>query len=312
MNRIRIGTRGSKLALTQTKKISAIIADNFPDINIEEIIIKTRGDIIQDVPLHQIGGRGVFIKDIEEALLSRKIDIAVHSLKDMPGKLPEELCIGAISQRADPRDVLITRRSFSDISELKNEKSFHVATSSLRRRNQLKILFPHFSFSDIRGNVDTRLRKMNESMLDGIMLAAAGIDRLAISGINTLRFPIEDIIPAPGQGFLAVECRRKDYDELAPVFQMIEDREARIIADTERSFLKTMDAGCQAALAAFGRISCQKINFFAYLSDPDGKSFLRESASFEMNEGIIGAESLAKKMIESGAAQLLTKRLETE
>ncbi|MEE0776576.1 MAG: hydroxymethylbilane synthase, partial [Bacillota bacterium] len=208
---LRIGSRGSKLALTQTNMVADAIREANPGLNVKVVIIKTKGDLIQDKPLNEIGDKGLFVKEIEEALLRKEIDLAVHSLKDMPGEQPEGLEMAVTPQREDPRDVIITFEPMRSIKDLPPNSK--IATGSPRRIDQLKKLRPDITTMPMRGNVDTRIRKSKEQGYQGIVLAAAGLNRL---GMKYMGFPLEvdEMIPAPAQGILGLESRVGDETTL--------------------------------------------------------------------------------------------------
>jgi len=235
MNRsnIKIGTRGSKLALWQANWIKTELNKNTPSLLIEIVVIKTKGDKILDVPLAKVGGKGLFVKEIEEALLDRRIDLAVHSMKDMPADLPEGLCIGPVPKREIPADVLISKNGLR-LSEL--EPQARIGTSSLRRASQIKHAKPGFIILPLRGNLDTRLKKLETDDLDAIVLAAAGVKRLNLEKRITEYIDYDIMLPAVGQGALCIEIR-KDDPEIEKIISKLNHPETRAIVMGERAFL---------------------------------------------------------------------------
>src|ERR1700691_6117469 len=257
---IVIGSRGSQLALWQARHIAA-------KLNVETRIeiIKTTGDKIQDVPLSQVGGKGLFTKEIEEALLDHRIDLAVHSLKDMPSELPSGLTLAAIPEREDPRDALLG-------APLKD--GARVGTSSLRRSVQLKSMHGELSIEPLRGNVDTRIRKLDEGQYDTIVLAAAGLRRLGLADRISELIPIDVMIPAVGQGALAVETR-DDHGDAQRIAHTLEHQPSRLAITAERAFLAVFGGGCQVPLGAHATIKDSEIHLRAFVSNPDGTNARR-------------------------------------
>lgn len=245
-----IGTRGSKLALMQANYVCDRLKKAYPQQEFEIKVVKTKGDMIQDRALHQIGDKGLFVKEIEEQILSGEVQIGVHSMKDMPGELPEGLIFTKAWKREDPRDVLILREKKS-LEELPREAV--IGTGSKRREFQLKKLRPDLKVVDIRGNVDTRLRKMEEQQLDGIVLAAAGLHRLGMAERITQYLEAEEMISAPAQGILALEVRVDDA-ALRKMLDDLSDADTEMIAQAERGFLEKIGGDCHRPIGAV----CQK------------------------------------------------------
>jgi hydroxymethylbilane synthase len=274
---IVIGSRGSQLALWQAHHIASLLPG---ETRIE--IIKTMGDKIQDVPLSQVGGKGLFTKEIEEALLDRRIDLAVHSLKDMPSALPEGLVLSAIPEREDPRDALLG-------APLRDGAK--VGTSSLRRSVQLINMHRHVSIETLRGNVDTRLRKLDEGQYDTIILAAAGLRRLGWADRISEYIPVGVMIPAVGQGALAIETR-DDQGEAHCVAKTLDHAASRVAVTTERAFLAVFGGGCQVPIGAHATLAGREIHLRAFVSEPDGSHARRDEET--------GADpvSLGKKLAE--------------
>ncbi|HEX3021895.1 MAG TPA: hydroxymethylbilane synthase [Lachnospiraceae bacterium] len=261
--KIRIGSRDSKLAVTQSEIIMDSIRKAHPDIELELITMKTTGDRILDRSLDKVGGKGLFVKELDQALLEERIDISVHSLKDMPMEIPEELPLVAFSKREDARDVLIAKGNF-DI----RKGIGLIGSSSNRRTLQLSNLYPNLEFRGIRGNVQTRLRKLEEEDYDAIVLALAGIRRLGLEHLISRIFTTQEIIPAAGQGILVVQGRKgQDYSFL----DCVADREARIAAICERSFVTELNGGCSSPIAAYATVSGQEVRLEGlYYNEQDG------------------------------------------
>lgn len=259
-NKIVIGTRGSKLALWQAEWIKSELQKLYPELQIELNKIKTTGDKILDVPLAKVGGKGLFVKEIEEALLRNEADIAVHSMKDVPTDFPEGLHLAVITKRQDPRDAFITAVSSQQSSNSQQIKSFKdlplgatIGTSSLRRSCQLLSIRPDLKIEQLRGNLDTRLRKLDEGQFDAIILAAAGVKRLRWAERITEILSPEISLPAIGQGAVGIECRVDDKfinNLIAP----LNHTETSICVRAERAFLKKLEGGCQVPIAAYARI----------------------------------------------------------
>lgn len=263
-----IGTRGSKLALVQAEYVQQKLQERYPEHEFTLKVIKTKGDKIQDKSLAAIGDKGLFVREIERELLDGEIQLAVHSMKDMPGEIPEGLCFADAWAREDPRDVLILReaKSLSDLPE-----HAVIGTGSKRRACQLLALRPDLTIVDIRGNVDTRLKKMQEQKLDGIVLAAAGLKRLHMESVITQYLSTEEMIPAAAQGTLAIELRRQDA-ELLSMLNAFSDKKAQRIAQTEREFLQQIGGDCHMPIGAHAAILTDgKIRLQALYGDADGK-----------------------------------------
>lgn len=254
--KIKIGTRKSKLALAQTQMVAGRISEIFPETEIQIINISTTGDKILNKPLAAIGGKGVFVSEIENALINGDIDIAVHSAKDLPLCLANGLEVSGVLKRGNYRDVLVTKSGVS----IDNQSDFIIGTGSLRRRLNFKKLYPNVSFKDIRGNVDTRLKKLESGEYDGIILAAAGLERLGYDSDNRFKlkyFDYKDFLPAPCQGIIAVESRINDF--VTPVINEINDINTFYSFETERYILKLLNADCGMPLGAYSFIKDDKI-----------------------------------------------------
>lgn len=295
-----LGTRGSPLALWQAEHIAKKIREQYTDVSVELKIIKTQGDKILDVSLSKIGGKGLFIKEIEEALLSSDIDFAVHSLKDMPAVLPTQLTFAAIPLRADPSDVLITKEGTS-LSLL--PKGAVVGTSSLRRKTQLIAQRPDLKIIDLRGNIDTRLKRLEQGNFDAIILAKAGIDRLGLvyKGVNL------PFIPAVAQGALALECR-KDDAWLVDALQFLNDPETNLAVTAERKFLETLSGNCQVPLGAWARKVGDSWTLSAFIGDPDGGKLLKtENILLDSSQLSSIAVNQAEELLKQGGDEILQR-----
>ncbi len=301
MKRLKIGTRGSKLALWQTQHVAAALKTVIPDLDIEIIPIKTTGDKILDVALSKIGDKGLFTKEIEKEILSNRIDIAVHSLKDLPSQLEKGLKIGAVLPRENPQDVLITpnRCKFADLP-----RGAVLGTSSLRRIAQIKALRPDIQFVEIRGNVETRLWKLQEESWEGIVLACAGVKRLGFEDRISDYLDYKVVIPAVGQGVIAVECRTDDTIVL-DIIRNIHDEETDIAVRAERSFLAELEGGCQVPMAAIARLSDDQLLIEGVVASLDGKRVYRNQIKGRTNECEFLGRKLAGMLLDSGAGDVL-------
>jgi len=302
---LRIGTRGSKLALWQANWVKQAIEARLSHLSVEIQIIKTRGDKILDVPLAKIGGKGLFVKEIEEALLVGGIDIAVHSMKDMPGDIPTGLCIGAVPERENPFDVLI---SFKGLC-LKDLKSgARIGTSSLRRSAQILHVRPDLSIVPLRGNLDTRLNKLDGQDLDAIILAAAGVRRLGLEDRITEYLDEEILLPAAGQGALCIEIRDGDAVTAAAVAGLDHFPTRRVVLG-ERAFLHRLQGGCQVPIAAHGKTDGAAICLAGLVASLDGKNIIRDSVSGSESQAETLGIELAERLLSKGADRLLAELL---
>ena len=286
MKKIIIGARGSKLSLAYVSKVKNLILKNSQDIDIQVKTIKTSGDIHKDVKLSEIGGKNLFCKEIEENLLKQNIDIAVHSLKDMESEEHGNLMIGAFIKRNDPRDVLIGDK-IKKLSELNDE--LKIGSSSKRRELQLKKINKNISVVNIRGNIDTRIKKIEEKKFDAIILAAAGVKSLNLENKISLTFETNDILPAVGQGIIAVQCR-KDDKLVIDIIQKISDEETNLCAKAERKMLRTIGGDCQTAVGGLAEIKNNNLKLKAQLFSDSGN----ESFSFELTGRDVDADSIGK------------------
>jgi len=300
--KIVIGSRGSKLALWQTNHVAGLLSKLVScEIVIEKI--KTTGDKILDSPLAKIGGKGLFVKEIEVALSSGTIDLAVHSMKDMPTDIPSDLMIGAVLKREDPRDVLLSR----DNVLLKDlPPNAVIGTSSLRRKAQLLKYRPDFSFTDVRGNLDTRLRKMDSGQFDGMILAAAGIKRMGWAERIAEIIPAEISLPAVGQGAIGIEVR-KDDSEVRDLVSKLDDKETGICVTAERALMKRLEGGCQVPVGALSRIENGELSLSAMVASLDGKEFVRDVISGSPSDAELLGTQLADNLLAEGAREILAE-----
>jgi hydroxymethylbilane synthase len=294
---LRIGTRGSMLAKWQAESIrKQLFAATGREAEI--VIIKTTGDKMQQAPLTQIGGKGIFIKELEEALLEETIDLAVHSVKDVPTDIPSRLMFPAVCRRDDVRDCLVG----STLANLRH--GARVGTSSLRRQAQLKHLRPDLDLRDLRGNVDTRLRKVESGEYEAVMVAKAGLDRLGLSQRISEVLSPETCMPAVGQGAIAVECRLKDTeagDLLAP----LDDGETRTAILAERALLGALHGGCQVPLGAWAHIERGELVLHACVCSVDGAQYVKQRATAPPDQAAQLGEHMARLLIEAGAQSIL-------
>jgi hydroxymethylbilane synthase len=298
-----IGSRGSKLALWQAEQARDRLAGF--DVRIE--VIKTTGDVKSDT-LSVIGGKGVFTKELEDALLDGRIDIAVHSLKDLPTILPEGLSITAICEREDPRDALVLAAgSEFDATALGNlPRGAIVGTSSQRRLAQLRCWRDDLVIKDLRGNVDTRIRKLDEGQYDAVILASAGLVRLGLQDRISLRIPIEHMLPAVGQGAIAIETREDD-EFVVEATRRLDHRETRVACLAERAFLRGLGGGCQLPIAAHARFEGELLKLDGLVARPDGSKRLQDSLSGPADSAEELGSSLASTLLNRGAASLLNE-----
>ena len=304
---IHIGTRGSKLALWQAEWVKSRLERLHPGLGVELTVIKTKGDKILDVPLAKVGGKGLFVKEIEEALLARRIDLAVHSMKDMPSEIPDGLCIGAVPERESPLDALISREG-QPLSDL--PRGARIGTSSLRRASQLRRVRPDIDIVPLRGNLDTRLRKLDEGRMEAIVLAAAGVRRLGLEERITQLLDPEMMLPAVGQGALCVEIRRKD-PEVERLVAPLEDAATRTAVAAERAFLHRLEGGCQVPIAGHATLANDQLTLWGLVSDLTGQTIFRENQAGPPSDAAIIGKRLAGMLLEQGAKEVLD-RLQTE
>ncbi len=298
---IKIGTRGSKLALWQANWVKSALKAGHPSLSVEIVAIKTKGDKILDVPLAKVGGKGLFVKEIEDALLNGSIDLAVHSMKDMPAEIPNGLCIGAIPKRETPQDVLISRKGLL-LSQLK--QNARIGTSSLRRTAQLLHARPDLVVLPLRGNLDTRLKKLETENLDAIILAAAGVKRLDLEHRITEYLDEKVMLPAVGQGALCIEIREND-PEVESIIALLEHHQTRTVVLGERAFLNRLEGGCQVPIAAHGKIEKSTFTLCGLVATVDGTTVIRETLSGHKDSSEIIGVKLADRLAEMGAKTIM-------
>jgi hydroxymethylbilane synthase len=298
---IRIGTRGSALALWQAEWVKSEIEKRYPGMTVTLTKIKTTGDKILDVPLAKVGGKGLFVKEIEEAMLANEIDIAVHSMKDVPTFFPDGLHLACITKREDPRDALLSRNKvmFKDLP-----KGANVGTSSLRRQAQLMNVRPDFVIHQLRGNVDTRLRKLKEGQFDAIILAAAGVKRLGLAENVTEYIDPGISLPAIGQGALGIECRVDDR-ELNDLISFFNHADSRTCVTGERALLRRLEGGCQVPIACYGQMMDGKLHLTGLVGSVDGKRIIKDSIEGDPDKAEKLGVTLAEKLLTRGADVIL-------
>jgi hydroxymethylbilane synthase len=307
-DRIVIGTRGSRLALAQTELVAQTLRRAHPALEVELATIQTKGDLALDRALSRIGDKGLFVTEIENALVDGRIDLAVHSAKDLPSETPSGLFLAAFPPRADARDVVISRHR-TGLAELPH--GARIGTSSLRRACQLRALRPDFEVIDLRGNVDTRLRKAMAGEYDAIVLAAAGLERLGrVSEISEFLAP-EQMLPAVAQGALAIECRADD-PRVAALVAPLDDPVTHVAVQAERAFLRRLQGGCQVPIAAYATVTpqfggSQRVHLRGLVGTMDGAQIIRGFAEAEDQEAASLGARLAEELLDRGADRILER-----
>jgi hydroxymethylbilane synthase len=298
---IRIGTRGSALALWQAEWVKAELEKKYAGLSVTLTKIKTTGDKILDVPLAKVGGKGLFVKEIEEAMLGDEIDIAVHSMKDVPTFFPEGLHLSCITKREDPRDALLSRTmaKFADLPLGAN-----IGTSSLRRQAQLLNLRPDFKIHQLRGNVGTRIKKLKEGLFDAIILAAAGVKRLGLSEHVSEYIAPEVCLPAIGQGALGIECRANDI-KLNGMISFFNDADSRVCVTAERALLRKLEGGCQVPIACYGTVINGVLGLVGLVGSVDGRKLVKNSVQGPPEQAEKLGVDLAEKLLQQGAGAIL-------
>ncbi len=305
MKKLVIATRGSKLALWQSEHIKAVLEEQNPGLEVVLKIVVTSGDKILDVPLAKIGGKGLFLKEIEETMLRGEAQLAVHSLKDVPTQMPDGLLLAAITEREDDRDAMLSEK-YASIDAL--PKGAVVGTSSLRRRMQILALRPDLTIKDLRGNVDTRIRKLKEGEFDAIILASAGINRLGLLDSVEYIYPIalEAMIPAMGQGALGIEA--VDSPEVLEIARRLQDDNTRIETTIEREFVDTLQGGCQVPIGVNATVlDTSEVLAQAIVGMPDGTETISEQVTVALNEVAGLGRAMAQRFIDRGARELLAR-----
>lgn len=305
--KLTIATRGSQLALAQAKWVAATLAGKNPGLAVELLVLKTKGDKILDVPLAKVGGKGLFVKEIEDALLDGRAQLAVHSMKDVPAELPSGLILAGVSSREDPADVLVTTKGGGLEDLPPNPK---VGTSSLRRQAQLMALRPDAQVVSLRGNVETRLRKLGEQKLDAIILAAAGLNRLGLMQDHYHRLDPASFVPAVGQGALGLECREDDDFALALV-DMLNDPECAAAISAERAFLKKLEGGCQVPIAGHAILKNGQVKLDGLVADLQGVRVCRSQGESTPEGAAEMGRKVASAVLAMGGGEIL-RELYTE
>ncbi len=302
MREIIIGTRGSKLALIQAGMVMTALRESFPQNPFIIKTIKTTGDLITDLPLEKIGDRGLFIKELENALLQNEIDLAVHSMKDLPTLLPDKLKIGAVMSRENPYDVVIGRDNKILLADMK--EGTKIGSSSLRRRAQLLHHYPHLDIQSIRGNLDTRLEKLNRGDFDAVILAYAGVKRMGWANLITETISREICLPAVGQGAIGIEIRKED-NEIAELLSVLNCPATEAAVKAERAFLNHLEGGCQVPVGALAEIESEELILEGMVASLDGSRLFRERERGRVeNAGLIGTR-VAERLLALGCGEIL-------
>ena len=303
---IRIGTRKSQLALVQTYWVKAELEKHFPQIDFEVEKMSTQGDKILDVALAKIGDKGLFTKELEVGMLNKETDFAVHSLKDLPTNLPEGLMLGCITKRVDPADALVVHEKHQDKQLDTLPEGAVIGTSSLRRLAQLRYHFPHLSFKDVRGNVNTRLAKLDAGEYDAIILAVAGLQRLGMGDRIHQIIPSDISLHAVGQGALGIECRAGDT-EILEVLKVLEDAASRDRCLAERSFLRELEGGCQVPIGVNTSIEGDNLTLVGMVASLDGKKLIKDTLTGKRSEAEQLGKDLANQLRSQGAGEILAE-----
>jgi hydroxymethylbilane synthase len=300
---LRIATRKSQLALWQAEHVAALLRRAHTGLEVELVPMVTQGDRIQDRSLAAIGGKGLFIKELEVALEEQRADIAVHSMKDLPGDLPAGLTIAAVLERADARDALLTL-SAGRLEDL--PRGARVGTSSLRRQAQLLAVRPDLKIEGLRGNVDTRVRRLDGGDMDAILLACAGLIRLGWESRITARLDPKMFLPAVAQGVIGIECRAADSRTLGLV-TVLESPDTRIVMEAERAFAHRLGGSCQSPIAAYARLEGGSLLLDGLVAEPDGSRLVRDTASGSIDDPAALGRLLAERILDAGAGPLLER-----
>ena len=310
MKKLTIATRGSQLALWQAEHIKSRLMAQYEGLEVELLILKTKGDIILDVPLAKVGGKGLFVKEIEEALLAGTADLAVHSMKDVPMVLPEGLTLGAVPEREICTDLFLSEK-YAALEDL--PQGAKLGTSSLRRQSQALALRPDLEVAMLRGNVETRLRKMKEGQYDAIILARAGVKRLGLGASLQQDLTPPSFLPAVGQGALGIEIR-EDRPEMRELVAFLDDMPTRLCVTAERAFLRRLDGGCQVPIAAHAVLEGEELVLEALVADPLGKVVFRDvvRCAASLDEADAAGQKLAEKLLADGADKILAELYQAE
>jgi hydroxymethylbilane synthase len=298
---LRIATRKSALALWQANHVQALLLEAHPGIEIELVKIVTEGDRILDRPLAEIGGKGLFLKELERAMLDGEADLAVHSMKDVPASMADGLVLDAVLPRANPYDALVSRndRLLADLPA-----GSRIGTSSLRRKSQLLALRPDLEVADLRGNVDTRLRKLDEGQYDAIILACAGLERLGLGERITETLQPPDWLPASTQGIIGLQCRQDDA-EIRALIKPLADADTMVVASAERSVARILEATCQVPLAVHAVLDAGTVRLRSVVSTPDGKESIRASGEAPYAGAVALGEQVAADLLKNGAGKIM-------
>lgn len=301
MNLLRIATRESRLALWQAEHVATLLRQAHPGLNVVLVPMTTSGDQVLDRTLAAVGGKGLFVKELELALLEHRADIAVHSMKDVPSVLPESLLLTCMLERADPRDAFVSNHHacFAALPQ-----GAHVGTASLRRQSQLLALRPDLRISPVRGNVETRLRKLDEGQYDAIVLASAGLTRLGLAARITEYLDVEQSVPAAGQGVVGIECRREDA-RARTMCAVLNHRDAEHCVGAERAFASRLEGSCQAPIAGFATVQGELLTLTGLVAAPDGTQVIRQRGSGPRLQGEQLGRQLAEQVLALGADRLL-------
>jgi hydroxymethylbilane synthase len=301
---IRIGSRKSQLALVQTYWVQEQLQKHFPERQFEVETMSTQGDKILDVALAKIGDKGLFTKELEVGMLEESIDLAVHSLKDLPTKLPDGLVLGCVTERVNPADALVVNVQHQDKQLDTLPEGAIIGTSSLRRLAQLRHYYPHLTFKDVRGNVNTRLAKLDAGEYDGIILAVAGLQRLGMGDRIHQVIPSDISLHAVGQGALGIECRGNDA-EVLEILKVLEDIPSRDRCLAERAFLRELEGGCQVPIGVNTQIENDVLTLTGLVASLDGQKLLKDSISGSAHQAEQLGEDLAQKLRKEGAGEIL-------
>ncbi len=302
MRKVVIGTRGSTLAMIQARMVKDALQAVLPEREFALKKIKTTGDLVTDIPLEKIGDKGVFIKELETALLGREIDLAVHSMKDMPTALPDGLCFGAVMSRENPLDVVLAGKKGLKLADM--QPGTRIGSSSLRRRAQLLHHYPHLEINSIRGNLDTRLRKMQEGQFDAIILAYAGVKRMGWDDLVTEIISPEVCLPAVGQGSIGIEIREDDR-EIAEMVAELNCARSEVAITAERSFLRKLEGGCQVPVGALGQVKNGSLTLEGMVASLEGEVLYRETESGQIEEAEAIGLALAERLLKQGCGSIL-------
>lgn len=302
-NTLTIATRKSALALWQAEHIKARLEALHPGLQVELLPMSTRGDVILDTPLAKIGGKGLFVKELEVAMLEGRADIAVHSMKDVPVEFPEGLELAIICEREDPRDAFVSN-DYANLADM--PAGSIVGTCSLRRRCQIAEQFPHLVIKDLRGNVQTRLRKLDEGEFAAIILAASGLKRLELSDRIRYLLSPEESLPANGQGALGIECRSDDA-RVKQLLQPLEDQATRICVSAERAMNRRLQGGCQVPIGAYAELNDGQVYLRGLVGDPDGARVIRNEVTGPASSAETLGINLAEQLLAAGAGEILAK-----